>query len=165
MREPVVNAVAGAAAGMGCSVALARDLVIASESADFLLAFVNIGLAADGGASLLIPERAGFARATEMAMLGERVPATRALGWGLVNRVAAGADLAAEAAGLAQRLANGPTRLSAATRRQLDAWQCARLEAQLELETSRQQEPAGTQDFREGVQAFTAKRQPVFGGR
>ena len=87
MPKPVVAAVNGAAAGIGLSLALACDLVVASESAYFLLAFVNIGLVPDGGSSLLVPTRVGFARAAEMAMLGERIAAGQALEWGLINRV------------------------------------------------------------------------------
>src|ERR687898_1039871 len=89
MPKPVLAAVNGPAVGIGMSLALAADLVVARESAYFLLAFVNIGLVPDGGSSLLVPERVGFARATELAMLGERVGAEQALQWGLINRVVA----------------------------------------------------------------------------
>jgi 2-(1,2-epoxy-1,2-dihydrophenyl)acetyl-CoA isomerase len=165
MPKPVIAAVNGAAAGVGCSLALACDLVIAAESAYFLLAFVNIGLVADGGSSFLIPERVGFARAAEMAMLGERVTARTAHEWGLINRVVADEDLANEAAQLADRLAAGPTRSYAGTKRQLNAWQFARFEQQLELEASIQGELAASQDFAEGVQAFVEKRAARFSGR
>jgi 2-(1,2-epoxy-1,2-dihydrophenyl)acetyl-CoA isomerase len=95
MPKPVVAGVNGAAAGVGLSLALACDLVVAAESAYFLLAFVNIGLVPDGGSSLLVPSRVGFARAAEMAMLGERVGARQALEWGLINQVWPDAELAA----------------------------------------------------------------------
>ena len=88
---------------------------------------MNIGLVPDGGSSLLIPERIGFARAAEMAMLGERVPAPKALEWGLINRVVSDETLVDEAAALADRLATGPTRSYAGSKRQLNAWQFARM--------------------------------------
>jgi 2-(1,2-epoxy-1,2-dihydrophenyl)acetyl-CoA isomerase len=165
MPKPVVAAVNGAAAGIGCSFALACDLIIAGESAYFLLAFVNIGLVPDGGSSFLIPERVGFARAAEMAMLGERIPAARAAEWGLINRVVSDETLLEDAAALADRLAKGPTRSYAGTKRQLNAWQYARMEAQLELEAGLQQEMAQSRDFMEGVAAFVEKREARFEGR
>ena len=108
MPKPVVAAVNGPAAGIGLSFALACDLVVAAESAYFLLAFVNIGLVPDGGSSFLIPERVGFARAAEMAMLGEKIPADKALEWGLINRVTPDDALHDEANALADRLSAGP---------------------------------------------------------
>ena len=165
MPKPVIAAVNGAAAGIGCSLALACDLVVAAESAYFLLAFVNIGLVPDGGSSFLIPERVGFARAAEMAMLGEKVPARTAHEWGLINRVVADDELEPAAAELADRLAAGPTRSYAGTKRQLNAWQFARFEQQLELEASIQHELAASGDFAEGVTAFVEKRPARFSGR
>lgn len=165
MPKPVIAAVNGPAAGIGCSLALACDLVIAAESAYFLLAFVNIGLVPDGGSSLLIPARVGFTRAAEMALLGERVPARTALEWGLINKVVANDELHQEAGALADRLAAGPTRSYAGTKRQLNAWMYSRMHEQLELEASIQQELAASGDFAEGVAAFVEKRAPRFAGR
>jgi 2-(1,2-epoxy-1,2-dihydrophenyl)acetyl-CoA isomerase len=164
LPKPVLAAVNGPAAGIGCSLALACDLVVISESAYFLLAFVNIGLVPDGGSSLLVPARAGFARAAEMAMLGERIGAAQAVEWGLANRAVADAEFGAEVDALATRLAAGPTGAYAGIKRQLNAWLFARMDEQLELEASIQQEAAASGDFREGVTAFLAKRPPAFGG-
>lgn len=164
MPKPVVCAVNGGAVGIGCSLALSCDLVLAAESAYLLLAFVNIGLAPDGGASLFVPTRAGMARATEMAMLGERIPAGQAADWGLVNRVVADEHLAAEAQALTLRLAAGPTRAYAGTKRQLNAWLYGRMHEQLRLEADIQQEMAATADVIEGATAFAQKRTAQFRG-
>lgn len=164
MPKPVVAAVNGLAVGIGCSLALCCDLIVAARSAYFLLAFVNIGLAPDGGSSLFIPTRVGFARASELAMLGERLPAERALEWGLINRVVADERLADEAAALTARLAAGPTRSYAGAKRQLNAWLYARMADQLELEAQVQREMAGSEDFLEGAMAFLQKREPRFSG-
>ena len=164
-RLPVVAAVNGLAAGIGCSLALAADLIVAKESAYFLLAFVNIGLVPDGGSSLLLPERVGLARATEMAMLGERIGAGQALEWGLINRVTADDELDAVVDELAARLAGGPTRAYAGIKRQFNAWLFTRMAEQLDLEASIQQASAASGDFLEGVQAFLEKRPAAFSGR
>jgi 2-(1,2-epoxy-1,2-dihydrophenyl)acetyl-CoA isomerase len=165
MPKPVLAAVNGPAAGIGCSLALACDLIVARESAYLLLAFVNIGLVPDGGSSLLVPSRVGFARAAEMSMLGERVPARQALDWGLINRVAGDDEFDAEVDALAERLATGPTMSYAGSKRQLNDWLYSRMEEQLELEASIQQETAASGDFAEGAQAFLDRRPARFSGR
>jgi 2-(1,2-epoxy-1,2-dihydrophenyl)acetyl-CoA isomerase len=165
MPKPVVSAVTGAAAGIGLSLALVCDLVVAAESAFFLLAFVNIGLVPDGGSSLLVPSRVGFTRAVEMAMLGERVGASQALEWGLINRVWPDEEFAARADELVARLADGPTGSYAGTKRQLNRWLYERMDSQLEFEAQIQREMAGSADFVEGVTAFAEKRPPRFTGR
>jgi 2-(1,2-epoxy-1,2-dihydrophenyl)acetyl-CoA isomerase len=165
MPKPVLAAVNGPAVGIGLSLALASDLVVAKESAYLLLAFVNIGLVPDGGSSLFVPTRVGFARATEMAMLGERIPAAQALEWGLVNRVVADDAFDAEVAALRDRLAAGPTGSYAGAKRQLNNWLYTRMDEQLALEAKVQQEMAGSPDFYEGVAAFLEKRQAKFEGR
>jgi 2-(1,2-epoxy-1,2-dihydrophenyl)acetyl-CoA isomerase len=165
MPKPVIAAVNGPAVGIGLSLALAADLVLAKESAYFLLAFVNIGLAPDGGSSLFVPERVGFTRAAEMAMLGERVGAAQAADWGLINRAIPDDDFDAEVGALLDRLAAGATGAHAAIKRQLNAWLFARMEGQLELEAAVQQEMAHSDDFVEGVSAFLQKRPAEFRGR
>ena len=163
--KPVIASVNGPAVGIGCSLALCCDLIVAAESAYFLLAFVNIGLVPDGGSSLFLPSRVGMARASELAMLGERLPASRALDWGLINRVVADAELEGETRELAVRMAAGPTRSYAGAKRQLNNWLYARMEEQLELEARVQQEMAASDDFLEGAMAFAQKRPPRFAGR
>jgi 2-(1,2-epoxy-1,2-dihydrophenyl)acetyl-CoA isomerase len=164
MPKPVVAAVNGAAAGIGLSLALAADLVVAAESAYFTLAFVNIGLVPDGGSSLLVPSRIGFARAAELALLGERLPATQAVDWGLINKVYPDDDFKASSDALLDRLANGPTKSYAGTKRQLNRWLYEQMEGQLEFEASIQREMAGSADFAEGLASFTEKRPPRFTG-
>ncbi len=164
MPKPVLAAVNGPAAGIGCSLALACDLVVARESAYLLLAFANVGLVPDGGSSLFVPARAGFTRAADMALLAERIPAPLALEWGLVNRVLPDAEFDAGVDALAERLATGPTRAYAGAKRQLNAWLFGAMEEQLALEASVQQEMAASADFAEGVQAFLARRPPEFRG-
>ncbi len=165
MPKPVLAAVNGPAVGIGCSLALAADLIVARESAYFLLAFINIGLVPDGGSSLLLPERVGLARASEMAMLGERIGAKEALEWGLINRVAADDEFESTVDELAAKLAGGPTAAYAGVKRQLNEWLFARMGAQLDLEASIQQQAGASGDFLEGVQAFLEKRPAAFEGR
>ena len=162
---PVVAAVNGPAVGIGCSLALCCDLIVAARGAYFLLAFVNIGLVPDGGSSLFVPSRVGMARASEMALLGERVSAEQALQWGLINRVVEDEQLSAEVGALAERLASGPTRAYAGAKRELNNWLYGRMDEQLELEAQIQREMAESEDFLEGAMAFLEKRAARFGGR
>jgi 2-(1,2-epoxy-1,2-dihydrophenyl)acetyl-CoA isomerase len=164
MPKPVVAAVNGPAVGIGCSLALACDLIVAAESAYFLLAFVNIGLVPDGGSTAFLPARVGYARAAEMAMLGERVPAPQALDWGLVNQVVPDDQLEPAAGVLLERLANGPTRSYAGAKRLLNRRAYADLAGQLEAEADAQKEQGHSEDFIEGVLAFAEKRAPDFTG-
>jgi 2-(1,2-epoxy-1,2-dihydrophenyl)acetyl-CoA isomerase len=162
--KPVIAAVNGPAVGIGCSLALAADLIVAAESAYFLLAFVNIGLSLDGGASLTLPARVGHARAFEIAYLGERIPATQALEWGLINRVAPDGEFEDTVAALADRLASGSPGSYANIKRSINDRVYAGFEDLLDLEAVLQQERAGSGDFMEGVLAFMQKRPANFTG-
>jgi 2-(1,2-epoxy-1,2-dihydrophenyl)acetyl-CoA isomerase len=164
LPKPVVAAVNGPAVGIGCSLALACDIVLAGESAFFGLAFVNIGLMPDGGSTLFVPAAVGKAHAFEMALLGERVDAKTALEWGLVNRVHADDRLLDEAGALAEHFAQGPTRSYAGSKQALNQMIYPRLDEQLELEAELQHQLARTTDFQEGVGAFVEKRPPSFSG-
>lgn len=167
MREmpvPLVTAVNGAAAGVGCSLALLGDLIVAAESAYFLQAFRRIGLVPDGGSTYLLPRMIGKARAMEMALLGERIGAAQALDWGLVNRVVPDAELMTSAMALAQALASGPASLGL-SRQILWASMDADWAAQLHRERLAQRTAGKTEDFVEGVGAFLAKRPAQFTGR
>ncbi len=164
LEKPVVAAVNGPAVGIGASLAFACDLLLAAESAFFGLAFVNIGLMPDGGSTLFVPAAVGKARAFQMALLGERVPAPQALEWGLVNQVVPDDRLTDEAGSLAERLAGGPTRSYASSKKALGRMLYPELEAQLDLEAELQHALARTRDFQEGVAAFVEKREPSFQG-
>ena len=161
---PWISAVRGAAAGVGCSLALAADLVIASESAYFLQAFARVGLVPDGGSSWLLARGAGRVRAMEMMLLGERLPAAKALEWGLINRVTGEDELESTALELAKGLAAGPTRSLAMIREA--AWAGADRDWDHALATERrlQREAGRTADHSEGVAAFLEKRAPRFTG-
>lgn len=160
---PFVTAINGAAAGVGCSLALMGDLIVAGESAYFLQAFRRIGLVPDGGSTYLLPRMIGRARAMEMMLLGEKVPAKTALEWGMVNRCVPDAELLATAKSLAGELARGPA--SVAMIRKM-GW--ASLDNdwkdQLHLERVTQRDAGRTEDFREGVTAFLEKRPAQFKG-
>jgi 2-(1,2-epoxy-1,2-dihydrophenyl)acetyl-CoA isomerase len=164
LEKPVVAAVNGPAVGIGASLAFACDLVLAAESAYFGLAFVNIGLMPDGGSTLFVPAAVGKARAFQLALLGERVEAARALDWGLINFVYPDDRLLDEADALVKRLAAGPTRSYASSKKALNRMLYPDLRGQLSLEADLQHALARTEDFQEGALAFLEKREPAFQG-
>jgi len=164
IEKPVVAAVHGPAVGIGCSLALACDLILAAESGYFGLAFVNIGLMPDGGSTLFVPASVGKARAFQMAFLGERVPADRALDWGLINAVHPDDKLMDEAGALVERFAAGPTLAYASAKKALNQMIYPNLDEQLEVEMELQHALGRTDDFLEGGIAFIEKRDPAFKG-
>ncbi|HEY2661824.1 MAG TPA: enoyl-CoA hydratase/isomerase [Caulobacteraceae bacterium] len=164
MPVPLVTAVNGAAAGIGCSLALLGDLIVAGESAYFLQAFRRIGLVPDGGSTYLLPRIIGKARAMEMALLGDRISAATAMEWGLVNRLVADAELMPTAMALAEALATGPASLGL-SRQILWAAMDADWSTQLHRERAAQRTAGKTEDFGEGVAAFLGKRPAKFSGR
>ena len=162
---PFVTAVNGAAAGVGMSFALMGDIVLCARSAYFLQAFRRIGLVPDGGSTWILPRLVGRARAMELSLLGERLPAEKALEWGLVNRVFDDSHLMERAKELAGELADGPTVSLRLIRRLY--WESPEnsYEQQLNLERRMQRQAGNSADFREGVRAFLEKRPARFRGQ
>ncbi len=165
LEKPVVAAVNGVAAGAGANLALACDIVIAAEQASFIQAFVKIGLIPDTGGTFFLPRLVGLARATSLAMLGDKISAPQAKEWGMIHEVVAGDLLMDAAGGLARRLATQPTRGLGLTKRALNASLANDIETQLKLEAELQREAGHTADHKEGVRAFQEKRAPTFVGR
>lgn len=161
---PMITAVRGVAAGVGCGLALAGDMIVAGEGAFFFQAFSKVGLTPDGGSTHLLARTIGRVRAMEMMMLGTRLPAARALEWGLVNRVVPDAEVDATALALARELAAGPRSLRMI---RASAWSAldTPFEAQIEIERTAQRDAGRTEDFAEGLAAFKEKRPPAFRGR
>jgi enoyl-CoA hydratase len=162
--KPVVAAVNGVAAGVGCSAALAADIIVATQSASFLLAFARIGLMPDGGATATVAAAMGRARAMRMALLAEPLAARQAYDAGLVTHVVADDEFEEEVSKIVRRLAGGPPLAFAATKRAINAATLDQLEGALERERTGQTLLLGTDDVAEGMRAFGEKRQPTFRG-
>ncbi len=165
MGKPVIAAIQGAAAGFGVSLVLACDLAIAADDAMFTLAYCHIGTSPDGGSTFHLPRAVGMKRAMEIALLGNRFGATEAAAIGLINRAVPAAELEAETAKLAARLAQGPTAAYARTKALLNASLDNNLAAQLSKESELFTASTMTDDFREGITAFLEKRPADFQGR
>lgn len=164
LPKPIVGAINGVAAGAGASLAMACDIRVASESASFALAFGRVGLVPDSGATWFLPRLVGSARAAEIALLGDSIPAAEALRLGLVGRVVAADQLRSEALSIASRLAAGAPRALALTKRALNAAWDQDLDAALEYEAHIQDIAGRTKDHAEGLAAFMEKRPPRFTG-
>ncbi len=164
LRVPTLAAVNGVAAGAGASLALACDIVVASKSASFVQAFSRIGLVPDSGATWMLPQRVGMARAMGLTLLAEKLPADKAAEWGLIWAAVDDAHFSARIAVLAKHLAQLPTQALVRTRQALHAASGHTLEQQLSLEAGFMRELGCSADYVEGVSAFLAKRAPTFGG-
>jgi 2-(1,2-epoxy-1,2-dihydrophenyl)acetyl-CoA isomerase len=165
LPKPVVCAVNGVAAGAGANIALACDVVLAARSASFLQAFCKIGLVPDSGGTYFLPRLVGTARAMGLALLGDKLGAEDAERWGLIWKCIDDAKLMDEARVLAARLAAGPTKGLGEIKRAIYASGANTLDAQLDFERDLQRELGRSDDYREGVAAFTEKRAPRFKGR
>jgi 2-(1,2-epoxy-1,2-dihydrophenyl)acetyl-CoA isomerase len=164
LNIPVIAAVNGAAAGAGAPIALLADFVIAAESAFFYMAFPNVGLVPDAGGSFTLPRLIGKARAMQMMMLAERIPAAQALEWGMIYKVVPDDALLDEARTLAERLAAGPTVSYGLIRQEVLAALESDFETALETEAQNQRTAGKSRDCAEAVSAFLEKRAPVFRG-
>lgn len=164
-EKPIIAAVNGVAAGAGMSLALACDFRIASDKASFLQAFIHVGLIPDAGNLYFLPRLVGHAKALELAVLGENIPAEEALRLGLVTRLAPADYFLEETAAFAERLAALPTKAIGLIKRNLKASWHENLEEFLERDAQGQRIAGQTEDHREGVEAFLSKRKPVFRGR
>jgi 2-(1,2-epoxy-1,2-dihydrophenyl)acetyl-CoA isomerase len=165
LEKPVVCAVNGVAAGAGANIAFAADIVLAARSASFVQAFCKIGLVPDSGGTWTLPRLVGMARATALAMLGDKVSAEQAEAWGMIWKCVDDTRLTETAEGLARHLASQPTRGLALIKRAIQASATNTLDQQLDLERDLQRLAGRTQDYREGVAAFIEKRAPRFEGR
>ncbi|MGI8310222.1 enoyl-CoA hydratase [Saccharopolyspora hattusasensis] len=165
MPKPVIAAVNGTAAGAGASLAYACDLRVAATNAKFLMAFTNVGLSTDSGASWTLPRLIGYGRAMEMLLLAEPVAAEDALRIGMVNRVVDAGETVAAATELATRMAAGPTSAYARIKEAMLAAAAEGLAEALAVEAGAQAEAGATADHREAVAAFVEKRTPHFTGR
>lgn len=162
---PVIAKVNGVAAGAGCSLALACDMVVAAEQANFIEVFINVGLVLDSGSSYFLPRLVGSARAFEMSTMGSKVSATQALQWGLINRAVPAEQLDEETLKIAQYYAQAPTKAIALMKKMLNKSFHSDLDTMLEYEAYCQEIAGRSNDYKEGVAAFNEKRKPEFKGQ
>jgi len=164
IEKPIVAAVNGVAAGAGANIALACDIVLATESASFIQAFSKIGLVPDSGGTFFLPRLVGFQRATALCMLGDKVSAAEALQMGMIYKVLPDDTFYSDVTKLTETLAGMPTKALGLTKRLINSSLTHNLDEQLQMESVIQIESAQTHDYQEGVQAFIEKRKPVFKG-
>ena len=165
LQKPIIGAINGVAAGAGCGVALACDIRLASDQASFIQLFSKVGLAPDTGSTWFLPRLIGYARAFEMAAMADKVDATKALQWGLVNAVYPAQQLQENVTAWALRLAQGPTLAFALTKRAMYQAMNKTLSEALEYEALLQDIAGSSDDHHEGVAAFLEKRSPEYKGR
>ena len=165
IEKPIIAAVNGVAAGAGANIALACDIVIASEKASFIQAFSKIGLIPDSGGTFFLPRLVGFQKASALMMLGDKVSAAEALSLGMLYKVVSVEDFEAETQKIAKTLAQMPTQAIGYTKQLLNASMTNDLKTQLEIESKLQIASAQSEDYAEGVDAFINKRKPEFKGR
>jgi len=165
IAKPIVAAVNGVAAGAGANIALACDIVVATEHASFIQAFSAIGLIPDSGGTFFLPRLIGFQKATALAMLGDKVSAAEAERMGMIYKVFSTDEFASEVEKLAHKLANMPTKGLALTKKAFNSALSNNLEDQLAVESDLQIQASETEDYTEGVAAFIEKRKPQFKGK
>ena len=165
IEKPVVGAINGVAAGAGCGIALATDIRIASHKASFILSFSRVGLIPDSGSTWTLPRLVGYTRAFEMAITADRIPAEKALAWGLVNEVVPAEQLDEIVAAWSNKLARGPTLAYGLTKRAMHKANGLSLSGALAYESKLQEAAGRSDDSKEGVRAFIEKREPNFVGK
>lgn len=164
MPKPVICRLNGVAAGAGCSLALACDIIVAADHASLIEVFANIGLVLDSGSSYFLPRLVGSTRAFEMATMAPKVSATQAADWGIVNKVVPAAELDAAVQSYTDYYANAPTKAIGLIKKMLNKSQNATLDEMLEYEGFCQEIAGSTHDYKEGTTAFLEKRKPAFKG-
>lgn len=165
LPKPIVARVNGVAAGAGCSLALACDIIVASEEATLIEVFINIGLVPDSGSSYFLPRLVGMAKAFELCSMGSRVKAAEALQLGLINKVVPADQLDAAVKEYTDYFATAPTKAIGLIKKMLDKSTTSTLEEMLEYEAYCQEIAGTSKDYKEGVTAFLEKRKPAFEGK
>ncbi|MCX6351510.1 MAG: enoyl-CoA hydratase-related protein [Bacteroidetes bacterium] len=165
LPKPIICRLNGVAAGAGCSLALASDMVIAAENASMIEVFINVGLVLDSGSSYFLPRVVGSQRAFELATMGTKVSAKQAFDWGMVNRVVPAENLDEEVNKVAEYFANAPTKAIGMMKKMLNKSFHSDLDTMLDYEAWHQEIAGRSDDYKEGVAAFNEKRKPEFRGK